>query len=322
MDNLQLQIQAPPFVRAGHTTQRIMIMVIVALIPAIIAGYYYFGVAALRHIVYSTLAAVLAELLIQWLLRRPITVLDGSAAVTGLLIGLGLPPAAPLWIGPVGALIAIIIVKQVFGGLGSNFVNPALAARAFMVASWPSQMVAFVKPFDAVTAATPLSLVSGSDALRTVPSLMQLFMGDIAGCIGETCALALLVGGIFLVFFEVIDYRIPVGMLATIFVLGSCFAGPLYTFGFSLSSGLYQMLSGGAVLAAFFMATDYVTSPVTGRGRWIYGMAIGLIIVLIRFWGRYPEGVTFAVLLMNIATPLIERFTRPRKFGEVSASAK
>ena len=319
---LKLRILAPPFVRAKHNTQQLMFLVIIALLPAIGASYYFFGSPALMHVALTMTAAILCEVILQWLLKRPITISDGSAAVTGLLLGMNLPPAAPYWLGPVGALMAIAIVKQVFGGLGQNFMNPALAARALMIASWPSQLVAFVSPFDAVASATPLAIASGSSSLIAQPTLLQLFLGEVAGCIGETSTLALCIGGIFLIMIGVIDFRIPTGILATVFVLSSLFAGPNNTPGISFTYGLYQLLSGGIILGAFFMATDYVTSPVTLRGRWVYGIAIGLITVLIRFWGRYPEGTTFAILLMNIATPLIERFTMPKIFGEVKSHAQ
>ena len=313
-----LHIKSPPFTLARFTVQRLMLLVIAALVPAIGAGYVFFGTPALMHIFLTTLTAMLCEGILQWLLRKPITVLDFSAAVTGLLLGVNLPPAAPYWIGPVGAVVAIVIVKQTFGGLGCNFVNPALTARALLLASWPSEMVSFVRPYDAVTTATPLSLIAGSDPFSNTPTMFQLFIGEVAGTIGETSALALLLGGLLLVFLNVIDVRIPLGILGTVFVISSLFSGPEFTFGFNLSFGLYQLLSGGVILGAFFMATDYVTSPVTLKGRWVYAIAIGVITVLIRFWGRYPEGISFAILIMNIAVPLIERFTMPRGFGEVN----
>jgi len=296
-----------------------MLMVVVALLPAVGASCFYFGTPAIIHIVATIVTAVLCEALVQLLMNRPVTVRDCSAVITGLLLAMNLPPAAPYWLGPAGAIIAITIVKQVFGGLGQNFVNPALAARALMLASWPSQMVAFVAPFDAISTATPLVAIVNSDPMVVHPTLLQLFLGEVPGCLGEVSALALMVGGLFLIFTDIIDYRIPTGILGTIFLLSSLFAGPGFSFGFSLTFGVYQLLSGGAMLAAFFMATDYVTSPVTPKGRWIYAIAIGFITVLIRFWGRYAEGVSFAILFMNIATPLIERATTPIKFGEVKA---
>ena len=322
MNDLQLRIQSPPFQRSTVSTQRLMLMVLLALCPAVVAAYYYFGTAAIIHIVATMAAAVLAEVALQWILHRPITILDGSAAVTGLLLALNLPPQAPYWLGPAGAIIAISVVKQVFGGLGHNFVNPALAARALMMASWPAQMVAFVKPFDSISSATPLAIIANSEMAQLRPTLWQLFSGEVAGTLGETCSIALILGGLLLIYSCVIDYRIPSGILLTVLLLGSCFAGPDFSFSFSLPFGIYQLLSGGIMLGAFFMATDYVTSPVTPRGRWLYGIGIGFIIILIRFWGRYPEGVTFAILLMNIASPLIERATIPHKFGEVSRSAQ
>ena len=316
VNDVMLKMQSPPHVRAKHTTQLLMLQVVIALLPAVFAAYYYFGIAALYHIGLTAGAAILIEAAFQLSLKKPLAIFDGSALITGILIAFNLPPSAPYWIGPVGALIAILIVKQVFGGLGHNFVNPALAARALMLASWPREMVAFVSPFDAVTTVTPLAVASG-ESMGTWPSLMQLFLGEVGGCIGETSALALMLGGIFLIFRGVIDYRIPAGMLGTMFLMGAFFAPES-----GFDAGLYHILAGGAMLGAFFMATDYVTSPITSKGRWIYGIAIGFIAMLIRLWGIYPEGVSFAILIMNVATPLIERFTLPRKFGEVTQRGK
>jgi len=286
------------------------------------SAYHFFGHIAIEQIIYTVLTAVLTEALMQILLRKRITILDGSAAVTGILLAISLPPHVPLWMGPLGAVITIALVKQAFGGLGGNFMNPALAARALLSLSWPMQMTSFVRPYDAVASATPLAIAVSKDSLHAVPTTIQLFLGEVAGCLGETSVLALMIGGIILIFFEVIDYRVPVGILGTVFALSSLFAGPDYSLGFSLTFGFYQLLSGGVMLASFFMATDYVTSPVTRRGRLIYSVAVGVLIVLIRFWGQYPEGVTFAILLMNIATPLIERITMPRMYGEVTRDAR
>jgi electron transport complex protein RnfD len=282
------------------------------LIPAASAGVVFFGMRALLHMVLSIAAAVLTEFVLQRLLRKKVTIADGSGVLTGLLLGMNLPVAAPLWIGVVGSIFAISIVKQAFGGLGQNFMNPALAARAMLMAAWPNQMVQWVTPLNAIATATPLAIAkAGIPDTATLPLLWDMFIGFIGGSIGETSALALLVGGIYLIYKELIDYRIPLAYLGTVFILASIFGAD------GLNSGLFHLLAGGVMIGAIFMATDYVTSPSTATGRWIYGIGCGLITIMIRFWGSYPEGVSFSILLMNIVAPLIERFTIPRKFGEV-----
>jgi electron transport complex protein RnfD len=312
MDEMKLIVQAPPHIRSPLTTKKIMFTVVLALIPAASAGVVFFGMRALLHMVLSIAAAVLTEFVLQRLLRKKVTIADGSAVLTGLLLGMNLPVAAPLWIGVVGSIFAISIVKQAFGGLGQNFMNPALAARAMLMAAWPNQMVQWVTPLDAIATATPLAIAkAGIPDTATLPLLWDMFIGFIGGSIGETSALALLVGGIYLIYKELIDYRIPLAYLGTVFILASIFGAD------GLNSGLFHLLAGGVMIGAIFMATDYVTSPSTATGRWIYGIGCGLITIMIRFWGSYPEGVSFSILLMNIVAPLIERFTIPRKFGEV-----
>ncbi len=312
MDEMKLIVQAPPHIRSPLTTKKIMFTVVLALIPAASAGVVFFGMRALLHMVLCVLSAVLTEFVVQKLMHKKVTISDGSAVLTGLLLGMNLPVAAPLWIGVVGAAFAIAIVKQVFGGLGQNFMNPALAARAMLMAAWPSQMVAWVTPMDAIATATPLAIAkAGVPDTATLPLLWDMFIGFIGGSIGETSALALLAGGIYLIYKELIDYRIPLAYLGTVFILGSIFGVD------GLNSGLFHLLAGGVMLGAIFMATDYVTSPSTSTGRWIYGFGCGFITILIRLWGGYPEGVSFSILLMNICAPLIEKFTIPRKFGKV-----
>ena len=312
MDEMKLIVQAPPHIRSPLTTKKIMFTVVLALIPAASAGVVFFGMRALLHMVLCVLSAVLTEFVVQKLMHKKVTISDGSAVLTGLLLGMNLPVAAPLWIGVVGAAFAIAIVKHVFGGLGQNFMNPALAARAMLMAAWPSQMVAWVTPMDAIATATPLAIAkAGVPDTTTLPLLWDMFIGFIGGSIGETSALALLAGGIYLIYKELIDYRIPLAYLGTVFILGSIFGVD------GLNSGLFHLLAGGVMLGAIFMATDYVTSPSTSTGRWIYGFGCGFITILIRLWGGYPEGVSFSILLMNICAPLIEKFTIPRKFGKV-----
>lgn len=302
----QLTVSLSPHVRSGATTRRIMLDVCLALLPAVIFAVYWFGFGVLLTVLLSVASAILSEFLMEKALRRPVTIDDGSAAVTGLLLALTLPAGTPWYVPVLGSVFAICIAKQVFGGLGDNFVNPALAGRAFLLASFPAAMTTYPFVADAVTSATPLS----SEFAGSVDYL-QAFIGRIGGCIGEVSTLALLIGAAYLLIRRVIDWRIPLSYLGTMALLTVIGGGNV----------LDSVLLGGTVLGAFFMATDYVTSPVTSWGRVIYGVGIGIINYTIRRWGAYPEGTTYAILLMNIAAPLIERFTRPRKYGEVKRHA-
>ena len=302
----QLTVSLSPHVRSGATTRRIMLDVCLALLPAVIFAVYWFGFGVLLTVLRSVASAILSEFLMEKALRRPVTIDDGSAAVTGLLLALTLPAGTPWYVPVLGSVFAICIAKQVFGGLGDNFVNPALAGRAFLLASFPAAMTTYPLVADAVTSATPLS----SEFAGSVDYL-QAFIGRIGGCIGEVSTLALLIGAAYLLIRRVIDWRIPLSYLGTMALLTVIGGGNV----------LDSVLLGGTVLGAFFMATDYVTSPVTSWGRVIYGVGIGIINYTIRRWGAYPEGTTYAILLMNIAAPLIERFTRPRKYGEVKRHA-
>ena len=302
----QLTVSLSPHVRSGATTRRIMLDVCLALLPAVIFAVYWFGFGVLLTVLLSVASAILSEFLMEKALRRPVTIDDGSAAVTGLLLALTLPAGTPWYVPVLGSVFAICIAKQVFGGLGDNFVNPALAGRAFLLASFPAAMTTYPLVADAVTSATPLS----SEFAGSVDYL-QAFIGHIGGCIGEVSTLALLIGAAYLLIRRVIDWRIPLSYLGTMALLTVIGGGNV----------LDSVLLGGTVLGAFFMATDYVTSPVTSWGRVIYGVGIGIINYTIRRWGAYPEGTTYAILLMNIAAPLIERFTRPRKYGEVKRHA-
>jgi electron transport complex protein RnfD len=307
-------VSAPPHIRSSHTVAKAMQGVVFALIPALIAGTYLFGLRALIIVALSMAAAMATEAIIQKLMGKPITLTDWSAALTGLLLALNLPPSVPFWLPVIGSVFAIGIVKHCFGGLGHNFINPALTARAMLLAAWPSFMTVWTAPLDGATTATPLAIAKGLETGGAVaPSLMQLFVGLRAGCIGETSVIALAIGGIYLLYRGLIDWRIPSAFIATVFVLTTIFGGH------GLDSGLYHILSGGLFLGAFYMATDYVTSPATKRGRIVFGIGCGVITVLIRLWGGYPEGVSYSILLMNIAAPLIEKATMPRKFGEVRA---
>ncbi len=311
-----LVVAAPPHLFRRELTPRIMLDVLLALAPACLAGLYFFGPRAMAVVATGVASAMIAEAAVQKLMGRPVQVLDFSAAVTGLLLALNLPPTAPLWLAAVGAFFAVVIVKQLFGGLGGNFLNPALAARAFLMAAWPTQMTTWSAAGDwglnALTGATPLAYLKRG-MLHRVPHYMDLLLGWIPGTIGETCALALLVGAAYLLWRRVIDWRIPATFIGTVALL-TWALGPQGPF---TGDPLAHVLAGGLILGAFFMATDYVTSPVTPRGRVIFGAGCGLLTVLIRLYGGFPEGVSYSILIMNIAAPLIERYTMPRKFGEV-----
>ncbi|AEE96351.1 RnfABCDGE type electron transport complex subunit D [Mahella australiensis] len=318
MENEQLVVSSSPHVRSESSVSGIMLDVVIALVPTIIAAAIFFGMRALFIIGISIATAVLTEALIQYLMKKPVTINDWSAVVTGLLLAFNLPPTAPWWLAVIGSAFAIAIVKQLFGGLSYNFLNPALAARAFLLASWPVRMTAWVQPgVDAVTTATPLAILKGTEAAGQLPSLMDMFVGNIGGTIGETSALALLIGAAYLLYKRVINWRIPFVYMATVGVL-TWILGPDGAF---TGQPLYHVLGGGLILGAFFMATDYVTSPVTPLGQIIMGLGCGIITVVIRLYGGYPEGVSYSILFMNVATPLIERYTVPKKFGEVKGRA-
>lgn len=312
-----LTVSSSPHIRTPETTDKLMHEVTFALTPALIASVLFFGARALAIVAVSILAAVLTEYAYQRLTHQEVTVSDGSAVVTGFLIALIIPPTVPLWLPVIGSIFAIVFAKQLFGGLGDNFVNPALVARAMMLAAWPALMTSWVTPQN-ITSATPLVGIVGKTAEAAnvvVPSLGALFIGNRAGSLGETSALALLIGGLYLIYKKVIDWRIPASYIATVAVMAYIFGGKTPFTG----DPLLHILSGGLMLGAFFMATDYVTSPVTPKGRIIFGVGCGLITMLIRIWGGYPEGVCYSILIMNVATPLIERFTKPRRYGEVAA---
>ncbi len=304
-----MSVSLSPHVRSDNSTQKIMRNVIFALLPAAVFGVVWFGLSALLTLVLSCASALLAEFLMVKALKRPFSLNDGSALVTGLLLGLTLPAGCPWYVPVLGSVFAICIAKQVFGGLGDNFVNPALAGRAFLLASFPVAMTSYPTSrfmADAVSSATPLS----SEFAGSL-SYADAFLGLMSGSIGEVCKLALLLGGIYLVIRQIIDWRIPVAYLATLALLTALTGG----------NALDAVLLGGSMLGAIFMATDYVTSPVSPWGRVVFGIGIGIINFAIRAFGAYPEGVTYAILLMNIASPLIERFTRPKKYGEVKKNA-
>ena len=284
-----------------------MFDVIIALVPAMIGSIYFFGFDAVRLLLVTIVAAIAFEAGTQKLLKKPLRIMDLSAVVTGILLALNLPAGTPWWVAVFGAGFAIIIVKELFGGIGQNFMNPALGARAALVASWPRIMTAYVTP-DGVSAATPLQILkSGSGNL---PAIERMVFGDIGGVIGETSAILLLIGGLYLIIRGVIDWKTPAIYIGTTAAL-------LLVLGVDSSNLLYHVLGGGLILGAFFMATDYSSSPVTPMGKIIFAVGCGLLTALIRVKGGLPEGVTYSILIMNVATPLIERLTRPKVFGEV-----
>ncbi len=302
-----------PHIRSDESISKIMRDVVIALLPATAMGIYYFGIDAAKVILLAVISAVVAEAGIQKLRNQPITINDWSAVVTGLLLAFNLPASAPWWLPIVGSIFAIAIVKQAFGGLGHNFMNPALAARAMLLASWPIEMTNWVKPgVDAVSTATPLALASGTEGVaQELPSLFNLLIGNTGGCIGETSAIALIIGGIYLVYRGVITPRVPVVYISTVAILTFLFGG--FNFGFMI----YQVLAGGLMIGAIYMATDYSSSPVTPKGQIIFALGCGVITSVIRLYGGYPEGVSYSILLMNVASPLIDKYTSPRVFGEV-----
>lgn len=291
-----------PHLKKDISVKRIMFLVILALMPTTIAGIYFFGYYAFLVIILSILSAEIAEFLSLKIQKKKF-VMDGSAIITGLLLALVLPPTVPLWVPVVGSFFAIAIAKHAFGGLGQNLFNPALVGRAFLMICWPVLMTRWVTPFDAVTTATPLAALKMQNLV--IPSNIDLFFGGIGGCIGETSALAILIGGIILIALKVIDWRTPLSIICTVFVL-------MLLLG---QDPIFHILAGGLMLGAFFMATDYVTTPITGWGRVIFGIGVGLLIVVFRLWSGMPEGVCYSILIMNGFTPLIDRYIRPLPLG-------
>ena len=291
---------ASPHITDKELTERIECFTILALIPAVVASLYFFGLKAFFIIIVGVIIAALTDILIDKLKKKKFKIPFG-AMVTGLLLALTLPPTIPLFVPIVGSFVAISIVKHVFG-TRSHIFNPALAGRAFLVAAWPVLMSKWITP-DGVTGATPLGALK--IAGEKIASYSQLFFGNISGTIGETSALALLIGAAFLFFMKVIDWKIPLAYVGTVFIL---------TFAFG-KDPLFHILAGGLMLGAFFMATDYVTTPITKKGRLIFGVGCGLLTVVIRLFSGLPEGVMYSILLMNAFTPLIERYTRPKPFG-------
>jgi electron transport complex protein RnfD len=290
------------------STQKIMMNVIGALIPSGLASIYFFGPRAIAVIAVCVASCVISEAVWQKLSGAKITVSDLSAALSGLLLAYNLPPTIPLWMGAIGGVFAMIIVKHFFGGLGQNIINPALAGRAMMLTSWPVAMTTWT--LDGVSGPTPLAAIKFSGEL---PPLADMFIGRVGGCIGETSSLALLLGGVYLIWKGIISWRIPAVYIITVAALSALFGrsgGPIV-----------EVLSGGLILGAFYMATDYATSPMTPPGQIIFAFGCGLVASLIRAFGGYPEGVSYSILIMNLAVPIIDRLTPPRVLGEAKHHA-
>lgn len=318
----KLTVSASPHVRSSETTTGIMLDVIIALVPAVVMSVVYFGTRALALTAVCVVTSVICEYIARKVMKRNNTIGDLSAVVTGLILAMNLPATLPFWMAAIGSVIAIVVVKQMFGGIGQNFVNPAMTARIILMVSFPTAMANWVVPFsstwsaDAVTAATPmaqLASVSGGDlsACSELPSLTQMLIGYHGGSMGEVCSLALIAGGIYLILRRVISPVIPLCFIGTV---GVC----------TLISGhgnfeyvAYELLGGGLMLGAFFMATDYTTSPINFKGKIIFGIGCGLITSVIRIFGSLPEGVSFSIILMNILVPHIENLTTAKPFGEV-----
>ena len=328
----KLIVSLSPHAHGTDTVERNMYGVIIALLPALLVSFYFFGLGSVVVLSTSVAACVLLEWAInKFMLKNPRnTVLDGSAVLTGLLLGFNLPSNLPIWIIIIGAIFAIGFAKMPFGGLGNNLFNPALVGRAALLVAFPAQMTTWPKVgqlgsyLDAETGATPLAVMK--DAIKTgdasvldqLPSSLDLFLGnhpDGAGAMGEICALALLIGLAYMLWMKIITWHIPISIIGTVFV----FAGLLHLANPAYADPFAVICSGGLMLGAIFMATDYVTSPMTAKGQLIYGVCIGLLTVVIRNWGAYPEGMSFAILIMNAFTPLINNYVKPKRFGEVPA---
>ena len=325
MEN-KLIVSSSPHVRSNQDTSYIMKQVVLALFPATLAGLFFFRLSALNVIFFCIAGSVLAEFICQKIAKKESSIGDFSAVVTGLLLAFNVPASLPWWMCLIGSAFAIIVVKMVFGGIGNNFVNPALAARAFLLASFPVAMTMWTKTginwvgtgnIDAYTTATPLSFLKAGESGLTALidngiTLTDMFIGNVGGCIGETSAILVILGGVYLMYKGIINYVIPTFYIATVsilmFILG----------GFNFSFVLYELLAGGLMLGACFMLTDYTTSPMTKQGQIIYAVLAGLITTVIRLYGGYPEGVSYSILFVNVMTPLIDKYTKTKVFGEVA----
>lgn len=322
----QFVISPSPHIHSGDSVEKNMYRVLIALMPAFLVSIIYFGVGALVVTVISVLGCVLTEYIIQRAMKVPITVFDGSAAITGLLLAFNLPANLPWWIVIIGAVFSIGVVKMSFGGLGRNIFNPAIAGRVFLLMSFPVQMTSWPKPrifnftfADIETGATPLALIKEAakegrleEVTNCLGMFVDMFVGEIGGSLGEVSSIALLIGGIYLIWKKVITWHIPVFILLTV----TLFSSILTLYDSSIYIGpVFHIFSGGMLLGAIYMATDYVTSPMSKKGMVVYGIGVGLIAILIRVYGSYPEGISFAILIMNAVTPLINVYLKPKRFG-------
>jgi len=321
-------ISGSPHVHGDESTKKVMYGVVIAMIPAVLVGVYYFGLDAVRVLLLAVAASLFFEWLIQkYLIKGPLTINDGSALVTGILVALNVPSNLPGWMVIIGALVAIGMAKMSFGGLGKNVFNPALVARVFLLVSFPVQMTSWPKPtpitdglVDVITGPTPLGVVKEglgngqtmSQLSTELPSYTQDMVGNIGGSLGEVSALALILGGVYMLWRKIITWHIPVSVLATVAIFSGIFWGfdPEH-----YADPMFHMLTGGLMLGAIYMATDMVTSPMTKSGQLVFGFGVGLLTILIRMWGAYPEGVSFAILIMNAVVPLINKGFKPRRFG-------
>ena len=313
MNNL-LHVSSSPHVRCKDTTQNLMLDVVIAMLPAAAFGVYRFGVYALVVILATVAACVASEYIWQKLMHKPITVNDCSAVVTGMILALNMPPEIPVWIPMLGGVFAIIVVKQLYGGLGQNFMNPALAARCFLLISLALFMNDFSSPaigFDSVSGATPLAAMRAGNTV----DLAALITGQIPGTIGEVSAIALIIGGVYMIARKVISPKIPLIYIGTTAVFVFLFGG------FDINYTLCQVFAGGLIFGAFFMATDYVTSPITPNGQIVYGVVLGVLTGIFRLWGASPEGVSYAIILSNLLVPMIEKVTLPKAFGKEGKKA-
>ncbi len=313
-----LNVSLSPHVHSGDSTQKCMAQVLIALAPALLWSFYQFGIGALLVTLSSVAFCVLFEFLItRFILKAPSTIGDLSAVVTGVLLGFNVPSNIDIWIVAIGALIAIGVAKMSFGGLGCNIFNPALAGRIFLLIAYPVQMTTWPVEAgyaDVATGATPLALISqymAGNTSVTIPTIMECLVGTTGGSLGEISALAIVIGGVYLIARKTITWHIPVSILVSAFVFGFLF------FGMDVELAVTEVLCGGMMLGAFFMATDYVTSPMNARGQLLYGVCIGFLTMVIRRYGAYPEGMSFAIFIMNAFTPLINKYVKPRRFGVV-----
>jgi electron transport complex protein RnfD len=329
MSNL-LNVSPSPHAHGNETTRKLMTGVIIALIPAFLSSVFYFGYGAIIVTATSVLSCILFEYLIQrFMFRKPITITNGSAVVTGLLLAFNLPSNIPVFIIIIGAFISIAVAKMTFGGLGNNPFNPALVGRVFMLISFPVQMTSWPLPkgfstgyVDAITGATPLALIKEGlkngepiqQLMAQVPTPSQMFLGNMGGSLGEVAAVALLIGLVYLLIKKIITWHIPVSVIGSIAI----FTTILWLINPEKNAGpMFHLLAGGILLGAIFMATDYVTSPMNPKAMIIYGCGIGMLTVIIRVWGAYPEGISFAILIMNAFVPLMNSYIKPKRFGEV-----